>query len=195
MHARTVACRAIAAIALAMSLPLIAAAQSAASSESRLPPGTKIRFELRDGVRHEGSVVALSADTLRATWLGASETAFHVSDVQKLEVMSGRRRSVTKSLLIGTGAGVVLGTAIGAMTHEPCDAEGIGDCLLEPENRSQSAALGGLGGAVLGLVVGGVVGLVPRDRWERVRLDGRVARLGTRTLPHGAQGVGFAVAF
>ena len=195
MHARTVACRAIAAIALAMSLPSIATAQSAASSESRLPPGTKIRFQLRDGVRHEGSVVALSRDTLRASWLGASETAFHVSDVQKLEVMSGRRRSVTRSLLIGTGAGIVLGSAIGAMTHEPCESTETLGCLLEPENRSQSAALGGLGGAVLGLLVGGVVGLVPRDRWERVRLDGRVARLGTRTLRDGAQGVGLAIAF
>ena len=124
-----------------------------------------------------------------------AETAFRVSDIQKLEVMSGRRRSVTKSLLIGTGAGVVLGSAIGAMTHEPCESTETLGCILEPENRSQSAALGGLGGALMGLVVGGVVGLVPRERWERVRLDGRVARLDTRMLPDAAQGLGLAVAF
>ena len=195
MFVRTLACRAIGSIVLAMSLPLFVGAQSAPSSPSRLPSGTKIRFELRDGAKHEGELVTLSADTLRATWLGAPETAFRVSDIQKLEAMSGRRRSVTRSLLIGTGVGAVLGTAIGALTHEPCETTESLGCILAPETRAQSAALGGVGGAVLGLVVGGVIGLVPRDRWERVRLDGRVARLRTRALPHGAQRLEVAVAF
>ena len=195
MYARTVASRAIGSIVLAMCLPLLAGAQSASSSQSRLPSGTRIRFEMRNGARHEGRLVALSPDTLRATWLGATETAIPVSEVQKLEVMSGRRRRVTRSLLIGTGVGAALGTVAGAMTYKPCETTEFLGCFMEPKSRGESAALGALLAGVTGLVVGGVVGLVPRDRWERVRLDGGVVQFRTRALPHGAQGLEVAVSF
>jgi hypothetical protein len=180
---------------MALFLPVLGGAQTAASTESRLPSGTKIRFELRDGVRHEGRVVSLGPDTLRAVWLGAPETAFRVSDIRTLDAMTGRHRNVLRSTLIGTGAGVVLGTAVGALTHEPCESTEFLGCLLAPQTRAQSAALGALGGGVLGLLVGGVVGLIPRDRWERVRVDGSVVQLRTRHLRDGAQGLEVAVAF
>ena len=195
MRVRTVTRRAIGSIALAMFVPVFGGAQSAPSSESRLPSGTKIRFEMRDGVRHEGRVVALSRDTLRAIRTGATETAFRVSDIQKLDAMTGRHRKVLRSMLIGTGAGVVVGAVLGAATHEPCESTEPLGCLLAPETRAQSAGLVALGGGILGFLVGGVAGMIPRDRWERVRLDGNVVHLRTRTLPDGAQGLGVAVAF
>ena len=195
MRARTVSCRAIGPIVLAMFLPVLCGAQSAPSRQSSLPSGTRIRIEMRDGVRHEGSVVALGRDTLRVIWPGTTETALRVADIQKLEYMSGRRRRVRRSLLIGTVGGVALGTAAAAMTYKPCESTEFLGCLLAPDSRSEQAAAGALLGGVTGLVIGGVAGLIPRDRWERVRLDGSVVHLRTRTLPHGAQGLGLAVAF
>lgn len=195
MRACVAARRTIGSIVLAMFLPVIGGAQATASSDSRLPSGTRIRFELRDGTKHEGQVVALRGDTLRAIWPGSVESAYPVSDIRKLEASGGRHRSVRRSLLIGTGAGVVLGTAIGALTHEPCEPETVLGCLFAPESRGQSAALGAVGGGVLGLVIGGGFGLIPRERWERVRVDGGVVRLRTRTLRDGTQGVGLAFAF
>jgi hypothetical protein len=195
MRACAAALRTIGPIFLAMFLPVIGSAQTTASNDSRLPSGTKIRFELRDGAKREGQVVALRGDTLRATTPGSAESAIHVSEIRKLEVSNGRHRSVRRSLLIGTGAGVVLGTAIGALTHEPCEPETILGCILEPQTRAQSAGLGALGGGVAGLVIGGAFGMIPRERWERVRLDGGVVHLRTRMLRDGTQGVGLAVAF
>ena len=195
MRARAAARRTIGPIVLAMFLPVIGNAQATSSNESRLPSGTRIRVELRDGAKHEGQVVALRRDTLHAIWPGSVESAIQVSDIRKLEASSGRHRSVRRSLLIGTGVGVVLGTAIGALTHEPCEPETEFGCFLAPETRGQSAALGALGGGVAGFVVGGVFGLIPRERWERVRLDGGVVHLRTRMLRDGTQGVGLAVAF
>ena len=195
MRVRTAACRVIGSIAVAMFLPAFGGAQSAPSSESRLPAGTRIRFEMRDGTRHEGRVVALSRDTLRAIWTGAPETSFRVSDIRKLDAMTGRHRKVLRSTLIGTGAGIVLGTAIGAATHEPCESTDGFSCILAPETRAQSAALGAVSGGILGLLVGGVAGLIPRDRWERVSVDGNVVQLRTRNFRDGAHGLGLAVAF
>lgn len=196
MRACVAARRTIGPIVLAMFLPVIGSAQATDSNDSRLPSGTRIRFELRDGAKHEGQVVALRGDTLRAVWPGSVESAHHVTDIRKLEASRGRHRSVRRGLLIGTGAGVVLGTALGALTHEPCvsEEEFLG-CLLAPQTRAQSAALGAVGGGLLGLVIGGGIGLIPRERWQRVRLDGGVVQLRTRTLRDGTQGVGLAVAF
>lgn len=195
MRVRTATVRTIGPIVLALLLPVLGRAQTTPSSDSRLPSGTKIRFELRDGAKHEGKVVALGRDTLRAIWPGTTETALRVADIQKLEYMSGRRRRVRRSMLIGTGAGVVLGTAMGAIAYKPCDTTEPFGCFLAPESRGQSAAEGAFVVGVAGFVIGTVAGLVPRERWERVRLDGGMVHLHPRTLPDGAQGLGVAVAF
>ena len=55
-----------------------------------------------------------------------------------------------------------------------------------------------MGATVLGLaglVVGGVQGLIPRDRWRRVQVDGSVVRFNMRALPSSGTGIGLALAF
>ena len=46
-----------------------------------------------------------------------------------------------------------------------------------------------------GLVVGGVQGLIPRDQWRRVQVDGSIVRFNMRALPRNQTGIGWALAF
>lgn len=173
-----------------------AGAPALRAQESAVAPGTKVRFELRTGERLEGRVISLRPEALEAGLPTNGATArYPLTDIAKLEVVSGRHRPVLRGLLVGTGAGVVLGGAIGAMTYEPCESTEFLGCLLEPESRMQSAAMGGVLLGVAGLIVGGVQGLIPRDRWQRVQVDGSAVRLNLRALPGSGTGIGLALAF
>ena len=59
----------------------------------------------------------------------------------------------------------------------------------------QSAAMGATLLGLAGLVVGGVQGLIPRDQWQRVQVDGNVVRFNMRALPSSGTGIGLALAF
>ena len=48
---------------------------------------------------------------------------------------------------------------------------------------------------VVGLIGGGVVGLFPRDRWQRVAPDGSAVRFTQHSLPGGGHGVALALRF
>ena len=166
------------------------------AQESAVAPGTKVRFELRTGERLEGRVIALGPEVLEAGLPTNGATArYPLTEIAKLEVVSGRHRPVLRGLLVGAGAGIVVGGAIGAMTYEPCESTEFLGCLLEPESRMQSAAMGGVLLGVAGLIVGGVQGLIPLDRWQRVQVDGSAVRLNLRALPGSGTGIGLALAF
>jgi hypothetical protein len=45
------------------------------------------------------------------------------------------------------------------------------------------------------LVGGGVLGLFPRDRWQRITPDGSAGRFTHHSLPAGGRGVGLAFGF
>ena len=163
---------------------------------SPVAPGAKVRFQLRSGGRLEGRVVSLGPEALEASVPTSSATErYPLADIAKLEVVNGRHRPVLRGVVIGTGAGVILGGAIGAMTFSPCESTEFLGCLFEPENRGQSAATGSVLLGALGLIVGGVQGLIPRDRWQRVQVDGNTVRLNMRALPRNATGIGLALAF
>jgi len=120
---------------------------------------------------------------------------YPLTDIARLEVSSGRYRPVLRGLAVGTGVGVILGGAGGALTYSPCESTEFLGCLLAPESRTQSAAMGAVVLGALGLVVGGLQGLIPRDRWQRVQVDGNAVRFNMRALPRSGTGIGLALAF
>lgn len=195
MRTCAAACRLVVTIALAIVLPAIADAQNTREDESILTSGTKVRFEVGEGGRREARVISFRRDTLRAVQSGGSEMAYPVETIRKLEAVNGRRRPILKGVMIGTAIGVVVGGLAGAASYEPCESTEFFGCLLTPESRAQQAAVGAVLAGVSGLVIGGIVGLIPRDRWEPVALDGRSVRVGARRLPRGAQGIGLAVVY
>jgi hypothetical protein len=180
-----------------LTLGLIVHAGALASAQQpAVAAGTKVRFELRSGNRVEGRVISLGPEGLEASLpVNGAATRYPLSEIAKLEVVQGRYRPVLRGVLVGTGAGLVVGGAIGAMTYEPCESTEFLGCLLEPESRAQSAAMGAVVLGALGLVVGGVQGMIPRDRWQRVHVDGNVVRFNMRALPRNGTGIGLALAF
>lgn len=170
-------------------------AQSVRAQQSSLAPGTNIRVELRNGHRHQGRVIRSDRDSLIADWAGGSIPAFPVSDIVKFEAMTGRHRSVRRTAIIGAVAGGSLGAIGGALLYKPCESTEFSGCFLAPKSRSESAQVNGLIYGVVGLLAGGAVGLVPRDRWQRVMLDGSVVRFNMRSLPASGRGVGLALEF
>jgi len=150
--------------------------------------GTKLRFELRNGERHEGRVVSLGADGLEAAFPKIGTTArYSLADIARMEVVSGQRRPVMRGATIGFVAGASVGAVIGALSYDKPD--------FIVGKRSDAAWLGAFLLGLPGLVVGGVQGLFPRDRWQEVRLDGGAPRFNVRSLPAGGSGVGLALAF
>jgi hypothetical protein len=81
------------------------------------------------------------------------------------------------------------------MSYSPCTSTEFLGCLFEPESRTQSAAEGAVLLGAAGLIVGGLQGLIPRDRWQRVQVDGGAVRLNLRALPSSRTGIGLALAF
>jgi len=162
---------------------------------SALPPGTKIRVQLRSGARHHGRVVRSEHDTLVAEWAGGSTPAILASDIEHMEAVTARHRSVRRMATIGAVAGASLGAIGGALLYKPCESTESFGCFLSPKSRGESAQANGLIYGVLGLVGGGVVGLFPRDRWQRITPDGSAVRFTHHSLPGGGRGVGLALGF
>jgi hypothetical protein len=181
---------------LILTLGLIVHAGALVAQQSAVAPGTKVRFQLRSGDRLEGRVISLGPEGLEAEFAKFGVTAKHpLTDIAKLEVVSGRHRPVFRGVVVGTGIGLALGGAIGAMTYSPCESREFLGCLLAPTGRAQSAAMGATLLGAAGLVVGGVQGLFPRDQWERLHVDGNIVRFNMRALPRRGTGIGLALAF
>jgi hypothetical protein len=116
-----------------------------------------------------GKVIATDGDSLileRERSRGVARLAR--SDVSSIQVSGGHHRNAGRGAILGLLIGAGGGAVIGAMTWTPCT----GFCILEPDTRSASAALGagvlGTLGALLGTVAGA---LNVSDEWHSVALS------------------------
>jgi hypothetical protein len=88
-----------------------------------------------------------------------------LSEITSVDVSLGQRRRTARGALIGLGTGVLAGAIAGYATFEPCE----GWCMFAPTTAGGSAAWGGLGGGLLGLVAGTTIGFLTKsERWQRV---------------------------
>ena len=183
----------------------LAAAQSAAAQVPTTRPlavGSRARVTASalGPDRRVATVLAHRGDTLALRPEGTQDSlALPLAQVTRLEVSRGERGRVRRGLALGLLGGAVLGAAGGYAMYEsdPCAGESIESlgCLASPPlSRSEEMLVGaGLGG-LLGAVAGGVAGALWRtERWERVPLGPRVARV--RVRPDYRRGLTLAVAF
>jgi hypothetical protein len=177
-------------------LAQVAAAQTAAP----LAKGTRVRVVVpAEGGQPErtvsGGLLSLQGDTA-SIWpddsqgLPALAPEKHVlSGGRRLEVVAGTRGHAGDGFLLGTGIGALSGALIGFATFEPCVSTGFLSCMMAPQSRTAAAgmgaALGGVGGALLGLVFGA---FNRTENWVPVRTAGVHVALTPR-------GIGLSMAF
>ena len=157
-----------------------------------LVPGARVRIKTRDEAKPRiAIVVAHTADTLSVRLPEFSNTvAMPLDEITRLDVSLGRHRNVTRGIVVGTVAGGTVGALFGAMSYQPCTSQ----CLLAPESRAQSAAIGGILVGGLGFIVGSLTGLARQDDWKRVPLDGKRVAVSVRPRGLGA-GLGVRLEF
>ena len=158
---------------------ILLAGTLAAAQESAVPPGTKIRFELRNGERHAGRVISLGREGLETGLPSTGATTrYPLDEIAKMEIVGGRHRPVLRGLVVGTAVGATFGRDYRSglvLTLREHGVSRLPDGLREPRRvrdvRRPTARRRGPGRRRL------PQGLIPRDRWEKIGVDGSVVRL------------------
>jgi len=173
---------------LLVALTLVALGAPARPLAAQLLTGQRVRVEVSGAERVTGTITALTPEAVSLDIDGTGRT-FPRSSLTAVELSTG----IGSYWKIGAAVGGVVG-AVGTFvalnrgdSTNPCDSDanqdamGMGACV-------GIAALGGVGGALVGGFVGS---LVHSERWETVPLD--AVRLGL--LPsRGGPSLGLSVA-
>jgi len=125
-------------------------AQSVASP-STLIPGARVRVTLRNMEPREAVVVSRTPDTLVVRWREFSnQDAVPFAAIEELEVNAAGRHAVLKGATLGLLAGGTIGAIAAAAA--PDSHGGSGD-TFDPGEGFETA-VGAVGGAAIGLVIG-----------------------------------------
>lgn len=134
----------LAGVLACLSVPLYAA------DDPGLHPGDRIRYSTRPG-RDEarvGTLVELTGTTLTVDRPDGPET-LSLAALTRLEVARGHHRRTAEGIVLGTGAGFLVGTAA--------------------YSNSEEGSLGQLATTVCGFLVGALIGTALKvDRWKEV---------------------------
>jgi hypothetical protein len=118
---------------------------------SGLRPGQKIQVVGMPSKKHSGNFVSVS-DTAISYRETTGEHSIPRPDVLSVKLMENKHRLRNTIIVAGVGAGV--GAAIGAALHKPCPSQSfcldIGGAALP---AGVGAVLGGVGGAVVGVLL------------------------------------------
>ena len=182
-------------IGILATIPMTAAAQV---QTTPLGPGARVRIWAPEHgfVKRKAFVSAIRGDTLILTRdtvvvrrgrsvRDSSTTSLPLSDIHRLEVMTGQRPNVVGGLKWGVLIGGGLGTTLGVLSTATCDDTGFfSDCGPE------WIVYGALAGAFYGLLIGTVVGLLDKtEDWQQVwvtpRADPPVVTPTLRVVPAG----------
>ena len=179
---------------------LAAAERAAAQVPAALPiaDGTRARVTAPalGPTRRVVTVLAQRGDTLVLRAEGARDSLLlPAAGVTRLEVSHGRKTRVQRGLVVGLLGGAAVGAALAyaAYDPDPCAGSESFACVavFSGTSRGQDAGLGAALGAVAGAAAGSVVGLLWRtERWQRVPLPPRVARVRLAPTPQGGLVVG-----
>lgn len=101
----------------------------------------------------------------------AKTTSLEIFPVNQINELKARKRGqVGKGALIGVGSGIVLGALVGRLSYRPCD-----NCFLDfgPEFST-------MGGAILGIPVGALVGIVVGSVRSSYPISGKQSNYATQ---------------
>lgn len=175
---------AVAAIAITLAVSRAALAQA-----NVLTPGARVRVSApsHDLKKRVGVLRGATVDSLTVAFDGVSEPlSMSLSAVSRLDVSTGRSRATGFGR--GAGIGFLVGAVVGTLAAVAVQEDGCDDCKL-------AFLAFGVGGAGLGLIIGGVAGLAhPRDRWETVPGQGNASR-GSTMGPLSGVGIAWAISF
>jgi hypothetical protein len=157
---------------------VLAAVLLEATSVAAQQPGARVRIaaDTLGPSPAVGNLVSLTRDSIAFVPVpsgypvGGSRTADTVSlartAVRHFEVHRGTHRNAGKGLRLGALSGGAIGGIAGAVSYSPCVRTEPLACLFTPNNAREAAELGGAAGALLGLVVGALIGaFVVTDSW------------------------------
>lgn len=168
---------------------------SLAQTPAGLAEGQRVRLGIRCKVSHEqvsdcrhkrspdqinGELTSMTGDSIRIrTSSDHAELAVPKSAVAQAWVADGTRGQFMEGAAVGLLGGVLLGAAVGS-TQETC--------MLE---CAPSTEFGAIGGAVIGFLLGGVVGSqIHTERWREIEH----AKLSVTPRGRGV-GIGMSLAF
>lgn len=160
---------------------LALAATVNAQAPASLTPGARIRVKAPGALMPEqqaGRLISLGPDTLVLQPDGAPAASIPRSSIGEIDISLGRHSETRNGLVIGLLTGAAAGAALGAAVghDDTCTSRGLfGD---EPPTtfkcgslfgRGQVAAVTGVAGGLVGLIVGGLIGHAQsNDEWQRV---------------------------
>jgi hypothetical protein len=155
-------------ISIATALLLLTTALPAASAgQSSLDAGDRVRVRALDGTLRVGIVDSASANGFRLTTTSGATYAMAQSEVATLERSLGEHRRFARNLFLTVGIAGASGGLISAAAWQPCRETGFLACFMHPDSRTDAFGWGLAGGALLGIPIGVLVGLLERsERWE-----------------------------
>lgn len=134
------------------------------------------------------TVLAEQGDTLSLRPEGTQDSlALPLGSITRLEVSAGTGSRVGRGMGLGLLGGAVIGAVWGAASYGPCGCD-------VPLSRGGHAALGGLGGGLIGLFVGGFIGAgLETENWKGVAVTARA--VSVRIAPSGNAGLMVSATF
>ena len=133
--------------------PVAVAAQAGTNDWSRLNSvgsGSKLSVKLKTGKKIDGTLTSVS-DTALTMLVKNTSTEIKRDDIRSVHEVGGT--SVTKSTLIGLGAGAGAGALLGAVGEAGDDDDSFGD-LNGGAVAAGLAVLGAAAGAITGFIIG-----------------------------------------
>ena len=154
-------------LALLTTFVELASVTAAAAQARRLDTGTRVRVLMeRQSSRFTGSIAAVRPDTIiltvPSTRLGHRPVA--VSEIAELEVFNGSRRLTA----VGLVTGVLVGAAVTGIYNGIVQTQCFSNC---PDRASTL-----MGALVGGIVVGGSLHFVKKERWLRIAVPAARSR-------------------
>ena len=149
-----------------------------------IPLGARVRVEMRDKTRFDGTLMSQSADSVAVASPKAIRTAVATGDISRVRRSEGKSR----------GHGAVKGLKVGAVIVGGVGALVVAGGSNVNDNVAQAAVFGAVGGAIAGALYGAVIGaIVGAEKWTTVYTI--PARLSFVPAPTGAPGIAVTFRF
>ncbi len=164
----------------ALILAFLVSFNSPIPAQEPVRTGDRIRVTAQGIKRTTGTLRAVDQRLVMLGGSGSPAIQIPRDSITKLEVSRGKRSNITAGILVGTGAGLLLGAAFAVLA---VDAGG----SSEISNQEAAAIFAALGGSA-GLLIGTIVGASTKtERWQEIPLDRLRVTVGPQ--PHGRFGV------